>query len=316
MSLPRILDRFRFLHATGGAQLVIRRAATRALRAGSEQFAKFAQRLDLFGLDHAKLDPDIKALLAANRARRDSCAGQSCLLVGSGPSAARLDRAMAGNRRAIVVNEMFGPVRAAGVRLSAIVISDASYFDGDASKLRVLSEASAAAEADDALLILPAARVGSLTRMRVIDPVRVLPIVETSAPISCLRQGRILDLTQPLPDLLTSTHVGLAGALYLGYHSIALIGVDLTFVGMPTVPIAHGYGRNPYFDDVDKKSAQDAFLHGHGWHWAEVLRHVARQLDAYEMIGNSALTEGRELINFSEDSLLATLPQFVQGPIS
>ena len=140
MSMPWVVDRFRHHVVAGGWRHSVARAASRALdlAAGRVQSAS-ARLLDPTATDR-RLPKRIGDQLALNAAFRNRFRDARALVVASGPSARRLDAQMADGRAIIVVNEMFGQVKGAGLRLTAVVLHDQLYFSGTPEMDRFLSD--------------------------------------------------------------------------------------------------------------------------------------------------------------------------------
>ena len=313
MSMPWVVDRFRHHVVAGGWRHSVARAASRALdlAAGRVQSAS-ARLLDPTATDR-RLPKRIGDQLALNAAFRNRFRDARALVVASGPSARRLDAQMADGRAIIVVNEMFGQVKGAGLRLTAVVLHDQLYFSGTPEMDRFLSDITAVARADGALMIVPAAYGPRLVSEGLVEPSSMLTFFESGMPIALARQPtELIDLARAIPSLQTVSHTALASALFLGFAEIALIGVDLNFVGTPSVPVAHSYGKNRYYDLINHASAADAFRSGHGWDWPFVLRDVARQLEAYDWIARGAARHGRRIVNLAQESLLTTVASIEQ----
>jgi hypothetical protein len=140
---------------------------------------------------------------------------------------------------------------------------------------------------------------------------------ESGMPIALARPPvDLIDLTGAIPSLQTVSHTALAAALFLGFADIALIGVDLNFVGTPSTPVAHSYGKNRYYDLINHASAADAFRSGHGWDWPFVLRDVARQLECFDWLARGAARHGRRVVNLARESLLTTVASIDQEHVA
>jgi hypothetical protein len=309
------LDRFRHHASTGGLRNGVTRASARAVGLLAERLQKTSERMADPSRASGRLPPEVEACFAQNRALKDRFAGQTALVVASGPSACVLDHGLASGRSIIAVNEMFGPVRAAGLKLAALVIHDSLYFNGKPDMDRMLADAAAAAREDGALLIVPAIHVPKLVARGLAEPGRTLSFFESGRAIPTLpRPAGVIDLGGACPDLQTVSHAALVAALYLGFREINLLGIDLTYVGVPDRPITHSYGQNPYYSTINTASAATAYNIGHGWDWPYVLRDVARQLEAYRWLAEGAELNGRHVVNLAADSLLSAVPHILQRP--
>jgi hypothetical protein len=302
------LERFRHHASSGGFRNGVARATSRALGLAADRMRSASDKIVDPIRGYERLPADLVGALSHNSRFNGRYAGQRVLLVGSGPSAARLDKVKVDGRSVIAVNEMFAPVQAAGLKLAAVVIHDPLYFNGSADMDRMLADAANAASADGALMAVPAQAVATLVAKGIVDPLATIAMFESGRNVATLaRPAQIVDLARAVPSLQTVSHAALVVGLYLGFEEIAMLGVDLTFVGAPSRPIRHGYGQNPYYDAINHATAASAFLSGHGWDWPYVLRDVATQLEAYDWLASGGALQGRRVVNLAAESLLSTV---------
>jgi hypothetical protein len=312
--MPKAIDRFRELVASGGVKVALARGASRVIALTVQRLQTASRRLVDPATMEARLPAALVEQLAFNKAFRGKYRGQRVVLLASGESAAKLDREILRDSPVIAVNEMFQTVIAAGLPLAAIVIQDAIYFDGSPATSKILEDATRAAHEADALVVIPADRARQLIVSQKLAPQRTLTFFESGRAVYDLpRPGRVLDMATVIPSLPTVAHVALVAAIYLGYSEVAILGVDLRYISHPNNPIAHAYGTNPYLATLDTQTAAEAHLRNQGWAWPAVLRHVASQLEAYSWLAEGAVSEGQRIVNLSRDSLLSTVGEIEQA---
>jgi hypothetical protein len=312
--MPKAMDRFRELTASGGIKVALVRGASRLLDLTGQRLQTASRRLVDPATMEARLPAALVDQLACNKAFRGKYRGQRVVLLASGESSAKLDRQSLLDRPVIAVNEMFRTVIAAGLPLAAIVIHDSVYFDGSPATSKMLEDATRAAHEAGALVVIPAESARQLIVSQKLVPHRTLTFFESGRAVYDLpRPAHVLDMATVIPSLPTVAHAALVAAIYLGYSEVAILGVDLRYISHPNSPIAHAYGANPYVAALDMQTAAEAYLRTQGWAWPAVLRHVASQLEAYSWLAEGAVSQGQRIVNLSRDSLLSTVSAIDQA---
>ena len=306
--MARVTNQFREHMSNVGFRHAVARSTSRACAQLAQRLQTLSENLVDCEATSDRLNHKLAADLAANRRLHGRHIGECALLLASGPSSAELSKSNVGSKRVIAVNEMFGPAKAAGLELAAVVIHDPFYFTGAPDMDRMLRDAAAVAHECGALMVLPNHAATRLIQSGVFSREQVLTFVESGRAIFNMpRPAHVLDMSKPVPSLQTVAHTGLVAALFLGFSEVAILGVDLGYVAKPIEPISHGYGKNQYNDSINTRSAAEAYLRGHGWSWPTVLRDVAYQLEAFDWIAEGASRSGQRVVNLSRNSLLAAI---------
>jgi hypothetical protein len=168
------LERFRHHASLGGFRNGVARATSRVLSLTADRMRSVSEQIVDPTKAYQRLPSELVGALSHNSRFDSRNQGQRVLLVGSGPSAGRLEKVAVEGRSVIAVNEMFAPVRAAGLKLAAVVIHDPLYFNGTLEMDRMLADAAQAAKSDGALMAIPAQAVAAVVAKGIIDPLATI----------------------------------------------------------------------------------------------------------------------------------------------
>lgn len=258
----------------------------------------------------ARASRGTRELLSANARFANAERGKTCFVLATAPSLAKQDVSLLAGRDVIAVNELFSYLPERGVIPKSVVIHDSAYFNDQAGNVGFLSDLSAAAERHGWTTVCSIAGAAAI-RKRGLFPSRRPAFLAEAGELLGFRDAGIvprLDFSSPLPGLYTVTHAAVAWAIYLGFSEINILGVDLNFADDADAPLERCYGESRY-NDHHRISAREAFERDLGMSMAQIRRHVAMQIEAFEFLYEIAATRGQRLIDVTLHRRLGRLPK-------
>jgi hypothetical protein len=244
-------------------------------------------------------------VLRRNKALRDIHARQTCFIVGSGPSLAHQNLEGLKNGTVISVNENFVFLRERGIVPKYHVVTDPVYFNGREPSIRFLKDIAQLAHDTDAKVIIDikAKPIIEANNIPVHDLFHFLIQVGDIYDYSCVEKRLPIDLSHPVPGFRTVMHAALLSALYMGFESIYLLGVDFDYFAHPRARFGHSYGISPYYarsDDV----VMDLYADFHGVDYPGILNKAYRELVSFQQLGDTGRALGRAIYNATPGGLL------------
>ena len=248
---------------------------------------------------------DVLRVLRRNSALRDIHAGQTCFIVGSGPSLVHQNVEGLRNGTIISVNENFIFLRKRGVVPNYHVVTDPHYFNGREPSIRFLKDITELVQNTDAKVIIDikANSVIEAQNFPSRDSFHFLIQVGDIYDYACVGKPLPIDLSRPVPGFRTVMHAALLSALYMGFRTIYLLGADLDYFAHPRAPFDHSFGVSPY-NPRSADSVMDLYAEFHGVDYPGVLDKAYRELVSYRHLGDMAKALGRVIYNATPGGLL------------
>lgn len=232
--------------------------------------------------------PTIRSQLKRNIELKGRHAGQSCFILGNGPSLVKEDLALLGNELLITCNQGQLLTEASDVAPRYHAFIDDIFLRPDYSGF--LNEMVKLQERRGTTL-LTSCRIAEELRRR-------SPKIELFETHQFLISDYVAHSTVRQPDLTLAQfgfhsviHMAVTFAVYMGFKEIFLLGCDMEYFVNPQETFKHSYGAGQ-FGAVDK-TASELF----GWGQIDLMNWCIRECREFEELRLMAEAGGQRIVN-------------------
>ncbi|MEO0618635.1 MAG: 6-hydroxymethylpterin diphosphokinase MptE-like protein [Pseudomonadota bacterium] len=299
----RLAERLKRVRRESGTVGAMVRMTSNLVAQAGRAVANGADRVTLRTPMRWLTQPTISALLESNARFADRHSGETCIILGTGPSLKSVDISQFAHVPLFTVNQGFLFCEARGIRPDYAVVVDEMYFTPNF--VPFMRDLLSFCAARDTLLFANVSGHAAMTTLEAaksVDLAWLHPIMRSRLWETHGRPVPI-ELTAAQPGYESVIHAAIVVALYMGFSRIVLIGCDMDYHVRPHEVYRHAYDDSPYI--ADNRPVAELFEEGQ----VDLMARALCEYRAFAALGRLAHGRGQEIINASAGGYLDVYPR-------